>query len=239
MPIIFHGEEPTERITDFVPANQLPKESFSIELWTVNHVNQPIGVLATLKNKGAEVEPDWLLGFYGKTITASLNTENSLAINHEIKARRRGNYWNYIVATYDGQVFKLYLNGELVKEQTAGKRRLDKSESKEIEVASYMKNEPYMDLGNMLKMLRIENFAITSEEINNRHKILLTMVEEGKLFPNLFHFNAGPYLNNATSTSMDIVWETDRPSDFVIMYGKQVPLMRKEEINTQSLLPEQ
>lgn len=238
VPIIFHGEEPTERITDFVPANQLPKESFSIEIWTVNHVNQPIGVLATLKNKSAEVESDWLLGFYGKTITGSLNTENSFTINHEIKSSRRRNYWNYIVATYDGLIFKLYLNGGLVKEQTVGKRRLDKSESKEIEVASYMKNEPYMDLGNMLKMLRIENFAIASETINNRHKVLLTMVEEGKLFSDLFHFNAGPYLNNATSTSMDIVWETDRPSDFVIMYGKQVPLMHKKEINTQSLLPE-
>jgi len=92
-----------------------------------------------------------------------------------------------------------------------------------------------MDLGNMLKMLRLENFAITSEEINNRYNVLLTMVEEGKLFSNLFHFNAGPYLNNATSTSMDIVWETDRPSDFVIEYGKQVPLKNKKEISTLSL----
>lgn len=238
-PIIFHGEEPTERIVDFAPTDQLTMESFSIEMWTVNHVNQPIGVLATLKNRDEDIAPDWLVGFYGKTITAILNAENSLTINHEVEVRRRGNYWNYIVATYDGLVLKLYLNGELVKEKSVGKRAITNLKRYELEVASYMKNEPYMDLGNMLKMLRLENFAITSEEINNRHKVLLTMVEEGKLFPNLFHFNAGPYLNNATSTSMDIVWETDRPSDFVIMYGKQVPLMHKEEINTQSLLPEQ
>jgi hypothetical protein len=45
VPLIFHGEEPTERIEDFLDRSKLPAENFTIELWIVNHVNKPVGAL--------------------------------------------------------------------------------------------------------------------------------------------------------------------------------------------------
>lgn len=239
IPVIFHGEEPTERIVDFIPAEKLPRKNFSIELWTVNHVNKPVGVLATLKGRNFRGTPEWLLGLYDKSITASLNSEAPVAISYEVKKSRRGNYWNYIVATYDGLLYKLYLNGDLIKTFSSGSRKESVGDNYELEVAAYMKNEPYMDLGNMLKMLRIEPFILTGESVASRYKDLMAMVEEGKLFPELFHFNAGPYLNNVTTSSIDIVWETDRQADFIVEYGKQMPLENRKELFTQSLLPEQ
>lgn len=236
-PLTFHGEEPTERINDFLEKGKLPKENFSVEMWLVNHVNQPVGVLATVKSRSGTEEPSWLLGMYGRDIVYSLKTEDShfaTLMQHQIKGRGWKSYWGHLVATYDGKSMKLYLNGDLVSETSSGKRK-SFDETYQLEVASYMKNEPYMDLGNMMKMLRIYDRALDKTEINKQFGALKTMVTQGKLFPNLFHFTAGPYLNNATTSCINIIWETDRAADFIIEYGKKIPLDQKVEIHTQKI----
>jgi len=59
-PLVFMGEEPTERIEDFVDVSALPPGAFSLEFWILNHVNQPVGALATLKPRVDAAEPQWL-----------------------------------------------------------------------------------------------------------------------------------------------------------------------------------
>lgn len=239
-PLVFHEEDPTERVINFIEKGKLPKENFSVEMWIVNHVNQPVGILATLKSKSGHEEPSWLLGMYGRDVVYTLKTEDShfaTLMQHQVKGRGWKNYWGHLVATYDGKSMKLYLNGELVSETSAGKRRAF-DDSYQLEVASYMKNEPYMDLGSMLKMLRVYDKAIDKTEINKSFEELKTMVTQGKLFPKIFQFTAGPYLNNVTTTGIHMVWETDRASDFVIEYGKKVPLDQKVEIHTQKIVKE-
>jgi hypothetical protein len=105
----------------------------------------------------------------------------------------------------------------------------------QLEAAAYMKNEPYMDFGNLVKMLRIHPRALSLQEVTKSFDVLKSMTVEGKLYPDLFHFNAGPYLNYATQNSVSMVWETDRPADFVIEYGTQVPMDKKIILNTQQI----
>lgn len=233
IPLIFHGEEPTERLTNFVAPSQMPHGPFSIEMWMVNHVNQPIGSIVTFKPKFGNEEPDWLLGIYGKDIVYSLKTKNSpfaQLITKEIQKKGFKKYWNYLVATFDEKKMSLHLNGELIGELPGeGRANIDR-DTYQIEVAAYHRHEPYMDLGNHLKMVRLENFALNAEQVSERYKQLNGLVEEGKLFPGVFHFNAGPYLNNVKATSIDIIFEVDRPADFVIKYGKQLPLDKKIEL---------
>lgn len=241
VPLLLHGEEPTGRITNFFEPEKIPAGSFTTELWLVNHVNQKIGALVTLKDRTGAVEPEWLLGISGKDVIYTLKSEGSPFANivsHEINARGWKNYWLHLVAVYDGAKMKLYLNGELVKTLPAGKRRSYDPQQIELEVAAYLKNEPYMELGNFVKMLALHATALTDAAISERFQRLKTMVEEGKLYPDLFHFNAGPYLNNVTATSISVVWETDRPADFVVEYGQQVPLDKKMTISSQNLRTE-
>lgn len=237
VPLIFHGEEPVERREDFIAMNKLPNENFSVELWMVDHVNQPVGALATVKSKYSNEAPSWLLGMYGRNIVFSLHTDDSPFANllsYDVKSGGWKDYWYHIVATHDGQVMRLYVNGVLVNSMKTGKRTRYGNDY-QLETASYTKHEPYMDMGNLLKMLRVSDKALSKDEIAQRFDALKNMVVEGRLFPGIFHFNAGPYLNYATPHSISIIWETDRPADFVVEYGKKVPMDKKITLNTQTI----
>ena len=234
-PLLFYGEEPTERILNFLESKKLPSGPFTIEMWMVNHVNQPIGALVTVKSKNGAQEPSWLLGYYDKEIVFALKTKESPfsdIVSHSIAKRGWKSYWMYIVAVFDGKDMALYLNGELVNKMNAGTREQYPADEYELEVAAYMKNEPYMELGNLLKNLRIYDKALDFDGVNQNFTAFKNLVVEGKLYPDLFHFNAGPYLNYATQNSMRILWETDRPASAFIEYGESVPLDKKIEVST-------
>ena len=237
-PLLFFGEEPTERLINFSEPSKLSDNAFTVELWIVNHVNQKVGGLVTLKHKDGVGEPEWLLGMYGKKIVHTLQSEDlqfANAITYEIRERGWKKYWYHITSVYDGNTMMLYVNGELQNQMKIGKRRNLAKEPLELEIASYMKNEPGMDLGGFIKMLRIHPEALSRSSIQSNFEKLKNLVEEGKLHPSLFHFNAGPYLNNVTETSISIVWETDRPADFIIEYGKQIPFDKKLEVTSQKI----
>ena len=240
VPLTFFGEDPTERIEDFAEAVSLPPDLFSVELWLLNHVNQPVGALATVKPRFTSEEPSWLVGMHQRSLFFSLRTaDNPYAnlIRYEIKNRGFKQYWYHVVATYTGASMQLFVNGEKVNETPVGKRAAVPKDQ-QLELAAYLKNEPYMKLGNLVKMFAIHPKALSSPEIAKRYQDLQNLVVEGKLYRELFHFNAGPYLNYSTQTSINLVWETDRPADFVIEYGKQVPPDQKVELNTLTLKKE-
>lgn len=240
VPLTFFGEDPTERIEDFAEAVSLPPDVFSVELWLLNHVNQPVGALATVKPRFTSEEPSWLVGMHQRSLFFSLRTaDNPYAnlIRYEIKNWGFKQYWYHVVATYTGASMQLFVNGEEVNETPVGKRAAVPKDQ-QLELAAYLKNEPYMKLGNLVKMFAIHPKALSSPEIAKRYQDLQNLVVEGKLYRELFHFNAGPYLNYSTQTSINLVWETDRPADFVIEYGKQVPPDQKVELNTLTLKKE-
>ncbi len=229
-PFIFHGEEPGSRLINFISADSLPKGPFSIEMWLIDHVNQPVGVLATLKGKDINMEPDWLLGYYDQDVIFSMVTEDApmgTLLNAKANKPWKG-YWNHLVATYDGKRISLYINGELLTSTPTKARVTDRLSFPQIEVAAYLQNEPYMVLGNLLRSLRIYDYALDQQEVLARLQALQQEVEAGSLYEDQFHFNAGPYLHYATTHSINLSWESDRLSTATVKHGKELPL--KEQI---------
>lgn len=230
LPLIFYGEEPLERVTGFIDVASLPTEGFTLEMWLVDHVDQPIGVLAALKSKYTPTEPAWLLGIYDREIVLSVKTDASpfaQLLTYTIEKKAWKKYWTHLAVFFEKSRVLLYLDGEPVEEMKIGKLKPFDPAEMEVEVASYMKNEPYMDLGNMLKCLRLYETKQAAGDIKNSFTRLQGMVEEGRLFPSRFHFNAGPYLNYVTQRSVNVIWETDRPSYAEVYYGKALPLTDK------------
>lgn len=224
-PLVFFGENPTERIGRLLTTNQVPREAFTAELWLVDHMNKPIGGLLTAKGRTVNDEPAWVLGYYHDQIIFSLHTTGRTnAVTLEAKPREGWKrYWYHIVGTYDGFAARLYVNGELLAESrdVGGAVRLP--ERAEVEAAAYLRHEPHMDLANVIREARVYEHDIGLKQIKERLARLQYMVEEGVIFSDLFHFNAGPYLNYVTPSSISIVWETDRATTATLRYGKKLP----------------
>lgn len=238
-PIIFYEQNPTERLTDFLAPSKLPASTFTIELWLLNHVNLPIGAMISARGKQLVNAPSWLLGYYGNEVVFQTNTEHSGSqiVAHQLKKRGWKKYWGHLVGTYDGDSLKLYLNGALLG-TTPSQGELLLPDDVQVELSSYLSQEPYMKTSNLVKAARLYNYALSENEIQQRLSLLQEKVEAGHLFQDTFHFNAGPYLHFATQNSINILWETDRLATATIKYGTTWPLKDEIELNKPAYIQE-
>lgn len=223
-PLLLRGESPTERRSRLLPLERLPSRAFSVELWLVDHVNQPVGALVTVRGSDPNEAPGWALGYRERQVFFSLRAGSEpgplvleVAVTNGFKK-----YWRHVVATYDGDRARLYLNGEPVAEATAG-GTVALPRHPELEVAAYLRREPYMSLGNLVREVRVYDDDIGPSQVAARFAASRRLVEEGILFEDRLHFTAGPQLTRATRASMTLVWETDRPATAVVRYGSRVP----------------
>ncbi|MEO1450138.1 MAG: metallophosphoesterase, partial [Bacteroidota bacterium] len=130
------------------------------------------------------------------------------------------------------------VNGKEAATQTLGKTALQWSDVPQVEVAGYFEWEPKMEVHNLLKAARIYDQPLNKEQINSRFKALQTQVEAGHLFAETFHFTAGPYLHYATTQSINLLWETDRPATAEIRYGTSLPLTEKRTLDDPAFIQE-
>ena len=220
-PIAFHSQLPTQRIQNATNNQPLPQGAFSVEMWLLSHVNQPVGALGASRS---EDKIDWLVGYYGNELTFSLRTTDSKkTLKTKIKTRPWKKYWIHLVATFDGEKMRLYYNGQLQGEKEAT-GTIAAPEAK-LELAAYLEKEPYMSFSNLVKRFKIYDQDLSETQINQNFNQLQKQVEQGQLFGDLFHFSAGPYLYKATDKGIAIAWESDRAlQKAVLYYGTSLPL---------------
>lgn len=239
VPIVFYEQKPTERITNFLAPEAIPGGPFSIELWLLNHVNLPVGTMMAFRGKTEPEEAAWLLGIYGDEVLFHLKSEGHepVTLTKKIDTGWK-KYWGHLVGTYDGVRMQLYLNGQLIAQSASVGGQLVIPALPQLEAAGYFGTERHMQLSNLLKASRLYNYALDHNEIQTRFEALQQRVEGGQLFPEVFHFNAGPYLQYATTSSINLLWETDRLASAEIAYGTELPLTQKIKIEQPAYIQE-
>lgn len=234
-PYSLFGANPTGSITAMLPViadRANPDRAFTVELWLLEHVNQPVGA-AVLMHHGAQPSGlSWILGYYDDRLVFSLDpdeqTPTSNTALYTIGERGWKGRWRHIVGTYDGRQLCLYLNGAKVLQQQAAPP--EGTWSGDVAIAGYLEREPHMQVGDLVKNVRLATYALSEQEVADRFAGLKQLVEDGRLLPEAFHFNAGPYLNDVTATGASLVWETDRPATATVRYGEALPFAQNRQV---------
>lgn len=227
------GMKPSEvRQRFWTQAN--PTETFAVEWVLLHHVNQPIG--AALYTTGIDrEEPVWAMTYYnekdkakGEFIATLVEQEQELLVLESRTKKTFQQYWYHIVLVKETDRLKLYVNNELVAENPA--TRLWDVGQLDWHLATYTAAEPYMQLANVVKQVQIYDQALTKEAVAACYDQVKTQVDQGIKYPGHFHFNAGPYLNFATQTSVNLLWETNQPATAVVEYGTTDQLGQQMEV---------
>ncbi|MFG0244676.1 MAG: metallophosphoesterase [Phycisphaerales bacterium JB052] len=230
-PLMLFGEHPTERRTHLLPDADLKTGSFTVELWLLDHVNRPVGTLIALREKESAL-PVWTLGYHDDRLYLHTDREGFADSSITVSDLPRGwkKYWHQVVATHDGHRLTLYHNGELAGTLETGPIEYH-GDDFDLELAAYMENERFMCLENLLKGVRLYDYAIDRQSVLSMFEERKGAIEQGELIPGSLHFSAGPYLHMATRESISVSWETPQPSVASIEYGTSVPLEHTLEIS--------
>jgi len=240
-PYTLFGASPTGSIATILPvmANHAnPDQAFTVELWLLEHVNQPVGAAVLMHDDTQPSGLSWVLGYYDDRLVFSLDPDEQVpTLNtalYTIEERGWKGRWRHVVGTYDGRQLRLYVNGIRILQQEVAPP--EGVWGGEVAVAGYLEREPYMQVGDLVKNVRLATYALSDQEISDRFAELQQLVEDGRLLPETFHFNAGPYLNDVTATSVSLVWETDRSATAIVRYGDTLPLTQKQVLENQAAL---
>ncbi len=227
---LFQGETPTD-VRHNLLAGSFPSEAFSLEILLYHHVNQPISAAIYAMNPG-ESQPEILLTF------ANERDDNTPAeftfgmgqkgLTHPLiisDAPRFQQYWFHVIVTYDGKSATCYVNGKpMGSSEFAGHQTRAELD---LHVAAYLAAEPYMQLGNVVRSLNLYPEALSETVVQKRFEAARDQVNHGILYPGMFHINAGPYLNFATQSSVNLVWEANVPAQAAVWYGTELPLTQQ------------
>lgn len=196
-----------------IPLSKLP-EKFTLELWLLNHVNEPIGFEIKAGQK-------WHVGVWDNQLYSAGSEGNYPSI--PLDPWRE--YWTHLILTVDQGKMTLFENGKKV----GGFSFLGSGE--EFLINGYFQQEPYMQLDDYLKHLAIYpslwDEAQARKSFENHQNLTLS----GNRFPDRFHFLAEPYLFQIDSTSMQITVETDRKATIELAFGTELPLQNKLQLS--------
>ncbi len=216
----FRGMLPTERTSRILPPPQIPGERFTLEYWILDHVNQPVGLAASLRSLNSSPE-GWCLAYYDHEILfqfPGLMKPLSVSFSRGFKK-----YFYHVVVVANGETITLYVNGK--KQAESAQPVFDFSQSDQIELSGFFEHEPYMTTGHLLKNLRIWNKAVPESYVKTRYSELCSQTEQGAKLPNQFHLTAGPYLFRPQQSGIEIVWETNLPSTALLRIGTSASVM--------------
>lgn len=230
-PLWLAGMEPTQRWEPAVPASALETGPFSVEMWLVDHVNQPVGI--TLAWRGTDGQPIWLLGYHDGggfwSAFADGRRAQHLSVERSASAAPFGKYWRHLAISCADREVSFWFNGRIVGRAPLPEPR--ERAGRRLEVAAYLANEPYMTLPNLLHRLRIRRAPLSDEAVRRGLHEWADRVDRGILYPDRFHFTAGPVLGWVGEASARVVFETDRESAARVEWGTTLNFSHKVELS--------
>ncbi len=156
-------------------SSALPKEKFSAEAWVT--IDKPItwgGIITAMQDNGG-FEKGWLLGYKDNKFCLGLSTEGvddgDGLMNYIVgKTPYRSGHWYHVVATYDGKLSRIYVNGALDVESGSQHGKINYPPNFYFEVGAYHDNDENFPMTGWLSELTVWRDALSAEEVAARYQ---------------------------------------------------------------------
>jgi hypothetical protein len=200
-PLFFGAEASESRIL----AEVAPEGDLTLELWLLDHVNNPVGALLSV----GEAHLGYMTGRAAFGVRSTLNKQ-------VLPRRGYKSNWRHLVLTRSGPSLTLYVDGAAAATSVIPPGTL---QAGPIRLDAYLKNEPNMQVANLVQVVSVDPKALSALEVLERFTARTKLVDEGRIFANQMHFTQPPYLNTPSLTSMELSFEFDRAATSTIEVG--------------------
>lgn len=176
------------------------------------------GIIGALQDNGA-YERGWLLGYVEDRFSMALSGQEGAGNLTYLRARtpfRRGG-WYHVAGVYDGELLKLYINGELEVTSDAQQGDINYPPKAEFVIGAYLDDDEFFPLKGALNEVRIYDRALSAaaiaREFGEKHPLLPEAEKTASGSPTVA---VGPYLHFTEPGVAIIRYRTREPSPTVL-----------------------
>lgn len=231
--IFFDGFTDWLRVaTDREALALLPAREFSVSAWvTLNETAADGGMVGFVQDNG-NFEKGWVLGFNQKAFTFSLATKGAddgdgLLTRVTAKSAIGLGRWHYVVATYDGAVMRLYVDGRMDGESRVQSGDVLYPERGRLALGAYVDDNELYPMDGGFSEIKLYGRVLGAEEIEAVARRNDNWLAWRESVNEKLQFVVKPYLQFGTTTSMTVMAETTQPASFLVEYGERQPLRRQ------------
>jgi predicted phosphodiesterase len=207
----------------------LPQRHMTVSAWVSVNTPQPWGgIIGTLQDNGG-AETGWILGYNASTFTFGLSTtgaddgDGRLTYVAGKTKYEEGRYY-HVVATFDGQEQRLYVDGTLDASSRVQSGDVLYPATAPIVVGGYLDRDESFFHHGRIRSARLFDQAANDEWVRGafEHQRELKEGQPHVWVDPQHRWVVEPYLQWATTDGMTVRWETSRPATSTVHYGEAV-----------------
>ena len=196
----------------------LPVEHFTISAWVSIEEPKRWGGIVGCVQDDDQVEYGWVLGYNESQFTFGLSTvgandgDGLLTYLDSADHVYELGLWHHVVATYDGKILRLYVDGILSNETSEQSGNILYNESSEFVLGGYVDdNENHPHDGRLL-MISIDSKVMNASEVEDMYEKRKELSDLDSWTDTTLGWKVEPYLNWPTTNEMSVSFETTVPT---------------------------
>lgn len=219
---------------------RLPQKELSVAAWVnVADAGHSGGIVGWLQHD-RQAQAGWMLGTRAGRWCFALAGQGGQGLTYLSLASAEIDFhrWHYVVATYDGQTMRLFVDGKQQAESTEQSGEIRVPAAGELTLGAFVDSRNRRLLQGALFDVKVYSRALSAEEIAAVAKKNDNLIAWTPPVTTDLEFAVKPYLQFGTTDSMIVMSETTRPSTMVVEYGLRSPLTERAESAGRRLINE-
>lgn len=205
----------------------LPEDALTVSAWVSLDETLPYGGIISAFQDNGDAETGWVLGFNQNHFTFGLSTvgaddgDGRMTYLSGTSIIRKGK-WYHVCGVYDGQAMQLWVDGNLESESLDQKGKILYPQKAKLVLGAYSDVNEHFVMSGRLSQVFVYDLAAKPAWIAHDFE---HQKEWSELPPVLdpargFEFLVKPYLQYATTDSIRVVCEVNKPAEVKVRYGE-------------------